>query len=69
MALYFLRPELISLPGAVLRYIGIIGLSELAQVCDTVLLMETYLKSPNSKSSYNYLCVLANTVVIIISGS
>lgn len=38
MALYFLSPETISLLGAVLRYVGIMGLSELAQICDTVLL-------------------------------
>lgn len=69
MALYFLGPGLLSLPAAVLRYIGIRGLSELAQIRDTVLLMETCLKSPNSRSNYNYSCVLANTVVMIISGS
>lgn len=47
--------------------IGIIGLLELAQLCDMVLLVETCLNSPLSGSCCNYLCALSNIRIITVS--
>lgn len=47
--------------------IGIIGLLELAQLCDMVLLVETCLNSPLSGSCCNYLCALSNVRIITVS--